>query len=120
MTPVGVERLDPQDVHRQLTGTVLSTGALSQFTENVLRQYALDTVADADAAAALAEMHTAALADPQPDALFALAELSFRHAGRGAAAGKTFPWGQVTRSATRLPNCAAHEKFLQSFFVFYR
>ena len=83
MTPVGVERLDPQDVHRQLAGNVLSTGALSQFTENVLRQYALDTVAEADAAAALAELHAAALTDPQPDALFALAELSFRHAEDG-------------------------------------
>ena len=83
MTPVGVERLDPQDVHRQLAGNVLSTGALSQFTENVLRQYALDTVAEADAAAALAELHAAALADPQPDALFALAELSFHHAEDG-------------------------------------
>jgi pimeloyl-ACP methyl ester carboxylesterase len=82
-TPVGVERLDPQDVHRQLTGNVLSTGALSQFTENVLRQYALDAVAEADAAAALAELHAAALADPQPDALFALAELSFHHAEDG-------------------------------------
>lgn len=82
-TPVGVERLDPQDVHRQLTGNVLSTGALSQFTENVLRQYALDAVAEADTGAALAELHAAAVADLQPDALFALAELSFRHAEKG-------------------------------------
>jgi pimeloyl-ACP methyl ester carboxylesterase len=82
-TPVGVERLDPQDVHRQLTGNVLSTGALSQFTENVLRQHALDVVAEADAAAALAKLHAAAVTDPQPDALFALTELSFHHAEDG-------------------------------------
>ena len=36
-TPVGVERADPQSVHRELTGNVLSTGELSDFTENLLR-----------------------------------------------------------------------------------
>ena len=36
-TPVGVERADPQSVHRELTGNVLSTGELSDFTQNVLR-----------------------------------------------------------------------------------
>ena len=82
-TPVGVERLDPQAVHRELTSNVLSTGALSQFTENVLRQYALDALAGEDAATALAELHAAVVADPPPDVLFALAELSFRHAEGG-------------------------------------
>ena len=36
-TPVGVERADPQSVHRELTGNVLSTGELSDFTQNLLR-----------------------------------------------------------------------------------
>ena len=36
-TPIGVERADPQSVHRELTGNVLSTGELSDFTQNVLR-----------------------------------------------------------------------------------
>jgi pimeloyl-ACP methyl ester carboxylesterase len=82
-TPIGVARMDPQAVHRELTGNVLSTGELSQFSQNVLRQYALDELAGTDAAAALAELHLAVAADPPPDALFTLAELSFQHAGTG-------------------------------------
>jgi hypothetical protein len=35
-TPVGVERADPQSVHRELRGNVLSTGKLSEFSQNVL------------------------------------------------------------------------------------
>ena len=34
-TPVGIERLDPQAMHHELTSNVLSTGALSQFTDNM-------------------------------------------------------------------------------------
>jgi hypothetical protein len=82
-TPIGVERLDPQAVHRELTSNVLSTGELSQFTQNVLRQNALEELAEKDAAAALAELHAAVVAAPGSDALFALAELSFQHAEGG-------------------------------------
>jgi pimeloyl-ACP methyl ester carboxylesterase len=82
-TPVGVERLDAQTVHRELTSNVLSTGELSRFSDNVLRQYALETLVAEDAATALAELHAAVAADPSPDVLFALAELSFWHAERG-------------------------------------
>jgi pimeloyl-ACP methyl ester carboxylesterase len=82
-TPIGVERLDPQAVHRELTSNVLSTGELSQFTQNVLRQNALEELAKKDAAAALADLHPVVALDPAPDALFALAELSFRHAEEG-------------------------------------
>jgi hypothetical protein len=32
-TPLGVQRADPQSVHRELTGNVLSTGELSDFTQ---------------------------------------------------------------------------------------
>jgi hypothetical protein len=88
-TPVGVERLDPQAVHRELTGNVLSTGELSQFSQNVLRQNAVDELAEEDAAAALAHLHPVVAADPAPDALFALAELSF-HQPRAAAGDPTF------------------------------
>ena len=35
-TPVGVRRVNPQAVHRRLTGNVLSNGQLSQATANVL------------------------------------------------------------------------------------
>jgi pimeloyl-ACP methyl ester carboxylesterase len=40
-------------------------------------------LAGEDAATALAELHAAVVADPPPDVLFALAELSFRHAEGG-------------------------------------
>ncbi|HET6518964.1 MAG TPA: hypothetical protein VFG47_03985, partial [Geminicoccaceae bacterium] len=81
-TPIGVERADPQAVHRELTGNVLSTGELSDFTANVLRRAALDELAGRDPAAALAELHATGAAEAwaRPEELFALAELSFRHA----------------------------------------
>ena len=89
-TPVGVEPADPQAVHRELTGNVLSTGELSDFSANVLRRRALAELAAGDPAAALAELHRAALVDggADPDELFALAELSFRHAE--AAGGRPY------------------------------
>jgi pimeloyl-ACP methyl ester carboxylesterase len=83
-TPVGVDHVDSQTVHRNLIGNVLSTGELSQFTENVLRQWGLDQLAEKDPAAALAALHEATVeSDLRPDDLFTLAELSFAHAAAG-------------------------------------
>jgi len=83
-TPVGVKHVDPQAVHRELIGNVLSTGELSQFTENALRQRSLDVLAEEDSAAALVALHTATVeGELRPDDLFALAELSFSHAEAG-------------------------------------
>ncbi|HEX7074540.1 MAG TPA: hypothetical protein VF226_10910 [Hyphomicrobiaceae bacterium] len=80
-TPVGVKHVGQEAVHRELTGNVLSTGELSQFTENALRQRGLDQVAETDAPAALAALHEATVkGNLRPDDLFALAELSFAHA----------------------------------------
>ncbi|MGZ8336941.1 MAG: hypothetical protein ACXWU1_09810, partial [Allosphingosinicella sp.] len=80
-TPIGVERADPQEVHRQLTANVLSTGALSGFTQNVLRLHGVAERARSDPDAARAVLHERLVAGTAgSDTLFALAELSFQHA----------------------------------------
>lgn len=83
-TPIGVERADPQEVHRQLTGTVLSTGALSGFTENILRLHGIADLAARDPEAARAILHERVVAGTaSADSLFALAEVSFQHGENG-------------------------------------
>ena len=82
-TPVGVERADAQSVHRELTGNVLSTGELSDFTQNVLRIGGVVEVAEDDPAAALATIHDAVVTGfAGPNAMFAYAELAFKHASK--------------------------------------
>ena len=83
-TPIGVDRADPQSVHRELTGNVLSTGELSDFTQNVLRIGGMAEVAESDPATALAAIHEAVITGMAgPNALFAYAELAFKHASEG-------------------------------------
>ncbi|MGH6897039.1 MAG: esterase/lipase family protein [Geminicoccaceae bacterium] len=83
-TPVGVERSDPQSVHRELTGNVLSTGELSDFSQNVLRLGGIAERADDDPVAALATIHEAVVTGlAGPNAMFAYAELAFKHASEG-------------------------------------
>jgi pimeloyl-ACP methyl ester carboxylesterase len=83
-TPIGVERADPQSVYRELTGNVLSTGELSDFTQNVLRLGGIADVAEDDPAAALAKLHEAVTTGiAGPNAMFAYAELAFKHASEG-------------------------------------
>jgi hypothetical protein len=83
-TPVGVKRADPQSVHRELTGNVLSTGELSDFTQNVLRLGGIAERADSDPEAALATIHDAVTTGfAGPNAMFAYAELAFKHASEG-------------------------------------
>jgi pimeloyl-ACP methyl ester carboxylesterase len=83
-TPIGVERADPQSVHRELTGNVLSTGELSDFTQNVLRLGGIAENAENDPAAALATLHEAVTTGlAGPNAMFAYAELAFKHGSEG-------------------------------------
>ena len=83
-TPIGVERADPQSVHRELTGNVLSSGELSDFTQNVLRIAGIADIAADDPAAALATLHDAVKTGiAGPNAIFAYAELAFKHATEG-------------------------------------
>jgi hypothetical protein len=79
--PIGVQRADPGSVHRQLTGNVLSTGELSDFSRNSLRVAGLP---EDDAAAALSAGHALYVQGiAGPPALFTLSELAFKHAAEG-------------------------------------
>jgi hypothetical protein len=80
-TPIHVERADPRDVNRELTTNVISTGKLSNRTEIVLRQYDLAAAFAWYPEQTISTLHRIATAGrPDPDLLFALAELSFKHA----------------------------------------
>ncbi len=81
--PVGVERVDARRVHRSLTANVLTTGEASPPSRHVLARHNLHDRFASDPKDALAQLHEAVLADPDPRMLFALAELSFVHAERG-------------------------------------
>jgi len=83
-TPIGVDRVDAQSVHRQLTSNILSTGELSDFTQNALRVTGLDELAQEDPAAALAAGHAMFTSGQAGSpALFALSEFAFEIADAG-------------------------------------
>ncbi len=80
-TPIGIRTADPIEVQRYLTRSALTGQTPSDFSLNELRRYDLLETFNDEPDAALAKLHTAALArDLPPDALFALAELSFLRA----------------------------------------
>ena len=80
--PVTVERLDHGSVHRELTRNVLTADALSDPSRNVLRRWSLLDRFTAQPELAIAELHaTVASGQGGTDELFALAEMSFLHAG---------------------------------------
>jgi pimeloyl-ACP methyl ester carboxylesterase len=79
--PVGVKHVRPEAVHRELTGSVLSTGKPSGSTRIVLRQHDLERLYEDDAPAALADLHGKVIrGEAGSNELFALAELSFEYA----------------------------------------
>lgn len=81
--PVGVNRVDPSDVHRRLTGSALSTGKLSTFSRNTLLETNLADLYEADPAKALEQLHDLAVSGSGgPAHLFAAAEASFLYAER--------------------------------------
>jgi pimeloyl-ACP methyl ester carboxylesterase len=81
--PFGVHHASPKAVHRALTGSVLSTGELSGFSEITLRRYSLMERFDDEPEAALAMLREHAIhKGDDTQNLFALAELSFFHAER--------------------------------------
>src|SRR5438552_2077154 len=59
-----------------------TAGDLSPRALQTLRTLDLEQVYRADAGLALVRLHTLAVRDPQPDLLFALAELSYRLGGQ--------------------------------------
>lgn len=80
-SPVGIRIANPREVHRDLTRNALTADKPSDFSENQLRRYNLLQAYKDDPDATLAKLHASALAEGlPPDALFALAELSFLRA----------------------------------------
>ena len=79
--PIQVTHMNLRDVQRELTSNVISTGNLSDQTRIVLRRLDLSVLFAKDPEATIADLHRIATAeDAEPDLLFSLAELSFRHA----------------------------------------
>jgi pimeloyl-ACP methyl ester carboxylesterase len=81
-TPVGVEHLDAQDVHRELTESAISTGHPSAWSRELLTRVALREEFEKDPDAVLATLHAGLAPQGDLDRLFALAELSFVRAER--------------------------------------
>jgi pimeloyl-ACP methyl ester carboxylesterase len=80
--PVGIRIEDPREVQVYLTRSALTGDEASDASTNELRRYDLLQAYQDDPDAALARLHAYALAEGlAPDALFALAELSFLRAG---------------------------------------
>lgn len=80
-SPVSAVRVDPKTVFHQLDRSVVATGEPSWPTRNVLLETGLLEKFDETPEAALADLHRMMVAaGGDPDALFALAELSFLHA----------------------------------------
>jgi hypothetical protein len=83
-TPIQVERADPRAVESELTSNMISTGELSEPTQIVLHRQDLTERFASDPEAAITILHRiVTTGEPDPDALFALAEMSFRHAEDG-------------------------------------
>jgi pimeloyl-ACP methyl ester carboxylesterase len=79
--PVGVSRVSPREVSRDLTRSALNSTMPSEFSENVLNRFDLRERFRRDPEAALARLHQLAVEGRGRDTtLFALAELSFAHA----------------------------------------
>ncbi|MGA7875910.1 MAG: hypothetical protein WCA08_09615 [Desulfoferrobacter sp.] len=80
-TPVGVKRVDPTLVHRDLTSNVLSTGRLSVQTQIVLNRNDLYKLFKQKPEESIAKLRAKYVAGHGgPDELSALAEASFLHA----------------------------------------
>jgi pimeloyl-ACP methyl ester carboxylesterase len=80
--PVGVERIDPAEVHRELTANVLSRGVPGAFSQQVLTREGLSAKYRRAPEDALATLHAELAPTGDDDRLFALAELSFHHGER--------------------------------------
>jgi pimeloyl-ACP methyl ester carboxylesterase len=79
--PVTVQRMPPQQVHRELTANVVSSGELSDFTRNVLRFVDTDQDIGDDPEAVIARLRQAVVDGVAgANAVFAMAELAFAHA----------------------------------------
>jgi len=80
--PVGVERIDPAEVHREITSNVLTRGQPSDASEQVLTRLGLAARYRREPEEVLAKLHAGLGPTGDQDRLFALAELSFDYAQR--------------------------------------
>jgi len=79
-TPVGVKRMDPTMVQRQLTRSILSSDHLSNSTRNALFQHDLVTLWDEDPKGAIDVLQKAVAAGKaRRNDVYALAEISFAY-----------------------------------------
>ena len=81
-TPIGVRKLDPQKVQRQLTANVLTTGRLSAPSEQSLNRFGLASEFKCKPEKVIATIHEGLLGVSAADRLYVLAELSFYHGGK--------------------------------------
>jgi pimeloyl-ACP methyl ester carboxylesterase len=80
-TPIEVNRVGARAVHRGLTSNVISTGNISPDSQIVLQQRGLWPSYQSHPDAVIALLRRSVTAgSPDPDGLFALAEMSFRRA----------------------------------------
>lgn len=79
-TPVGVKHLDPKQVQRNLTASILSSDELSAPTQQILNRANLTDKFKSDPATVLADLHKGLPTATETDRLFALAELSYAYA----------------------------------------
>jgi pimeloyl-ACP methyl ester carboxylesterase len=79
-TPIGVTRVSARQVNQELTQSALSSDQPSAPSLVVLNRLGLYERYQGDPEAVLAELHAGLGAQPDPDRLYALAELSFMRA----------------------------------------
>ena len=81
-TPVGVDRVSPREVQRELAENAVSGERPSASTRELLTRLDLRETFDADPEAALAKLREGLAPEGDADRLFALSELSFLRAER--------------------------------------
>src|SRR5271169_5181790 len=89
---IGVREVKRPALFADWRASALIADKPSPRTVQTLRIYDLDHVYDRDPEDAIRQLHARAVADPEPDTLFALAELSYL---RGEAMSKKYPDGAV-------------------------
>ena len=81
-TPVGVKKLDPKQVQRNLTANILSSDEFSSSTQQILNRANLTERFRSDPSRVLAELHKGLPTATDADRLFALSELSYAYASK--------------------------------------
>lgn len=82
-TPVGVRLIDPKQIQRNLTASILSSDQLSAPTMYILNRADLGERFEDQPEEVLAILHKGLPTASESDRLFALAELSYAHASEG-------------------------------------